>query len=162
MWGESTGQGGTTANMFCMVRHQPPLARYGSPQAFCRSWYPGPHCSKGCTDVSLVVSAHKPMFSARHFPLGVSGHCSLGVPGLPGGPHCRAASKGMVLPVCKLQHQFKQLNPTVIQKVLGGPGLGGTKRVNFQERTLQTPCHTAAAHLWFIKSAFLCGNKEKA
>lgn len=55
-----------------MVRHQPTLARYGSPQAFGRSWYPGPHCSKGCTDVSLVVSAHNPMFSARHFPLGVS------------------------------------------------------------------------------------------
>lgn len=34
-----------------------------------------------CAAVSLVVSAHVPVFRARHFPLGVSEHCSLGVPG---------------------------------------------------------------------------------
>lgn len=67
--------------MFCMVRHQPTLARFASPQAFGRSQCPGPHCSKGCADISLVLSTHVPMFSAKHFPLGVSGHCSLGAPG---------------------------------------------------------------------------------
>lgn len=164
VWWESTARGEPTANTFCMVRHQPSLASSASPQAqgsLGRSWCPGPHCSKCCSAVSLLLSAHVPVFSARHFP---RGSLLLGSAWVlpPGGPQCRAAPTGMALPVCKLQHRFKQLSPRGIQRVLGGPFLGGTKGDSFQERTLQTPCHTVATHLRFTKSAFLCGSKEKA
>lgn len=151
--------------MVCMVRHQPTLARFASPQAqgcFGRTAWPsllkrlGRYFSGGFSSRAHV--------QCQALPTGGLWTLLLGSPWvlLPGGPRCRAVRKGMVLPVCKVLHQFKQLSPRGIQRVLGGPCLWGTKRVNFQERTLQTPFCTVATHLQFTKSAFLCGNKEKA
>lgn len=109
-----------------------------------------------CAAVSLVVSAHVPMFSARHFPLGVSEHCSLGVP-----ESCYSI-QGNGLTCVQAPAQVQTAQSQRNSKSSWWPLLGHQEGQFSGERTLQTPCRTAATHLRFTKSAFLCGSKEKA